>query len=137
MQTITRTLRTVAAIAMIQAAFVLASGWMSVALAAAGGPAEAPPNATRAVLPVQPVRRAIRTRSPLQLRSACLPLHRRQRVIPAADLLDDGVRIGGPDERPRVPVVLVDETIDLLPQGDQRGKLSRLSRRRVGLAKKV
>jgi hypothetical protein len=36
MQTITKTLRTVAAMAMIQAAFMLASGWMSVAMAGGG-----------------------------------------------------------------------------------------------------
>ena len=52
---------------------------------------------------------------------ACSP-HRRQRVIPAPDLLDDGVRVGGPHERPRVPVVLVDEAVDRLLQRDQRGE---------------
>ena len=36
MQTITKTLRTVAAMAMIQAGFALASGWLSVAMAGGG-----------------------------------------------------------------------------------------------------
>ena len=36
MQTITKTLRTVAAMAMIQAGFALVSGWMSVAMAGGG-----------------------------------------------------------------------------------------------------
>ena len=36
MQTITKTLRTVAAMAMIQVGFLLASGWLSVAIAGGG-----------------------------------------------------------------------------------------------------
>ena len=36
MQTITKTLRTVAAMAMVQAGFALVSGWMTVAMAGGG-----------------------------------------------------------------------------------------------------
>ena len=35
---------------------------------------------------------------------AGLPRHDRQGMIPAPDLLDDGVRVGGPHERLRVPL---------------------------------
>src|SRR3954471_116245 len=45
-----------------------------------------------------------------------------QCVVPAADLLDDGVWVGGPHERPRIPVVLLDEAVDRLLQGHQRGE---------------
>jgi hypothetical protein len=41
-------------------------------------------------------------------------------VIPAPDLLDDGVRISRPDERPRIPVVLLDEAVDRFLERDQR-----------------
>src|SRR3712207_1982359 len=52
--------------------------------------------------------------------------HRRQHTITAPELLDDGLRVGGPDERFRALVVLVDEAVDRLLQGDQRGKAAAL-----------
>src|SRR3954454_20457648 len=53
-------------------------------------------------------------------RSARLPLDRGEGVVPAPDLLDDAVRVGRPDKRPRALVVFVDEAVDRLLQGDQR-----------------
>jgi hypothetical protein len=57
--------------------------------------------------------------------------------MPAPDRLDDGVRVGGPDERPRSPVVLGEVAVDRLLRRDQRGKLPRRSPLQVSLAKKA
>src|SRR5919202_4820188 len=79
---------------------------------------------TRAVAIAVPPRgrRTLRRRLPRRPCSARLPSYGRQRMIPASDLLDDSVRVGGPDERPRVAVVLVDVAVDRLLQRHQRGE---------------
>src|SRR3712207_4749344 len=41
-------------------------------------------------------------------------------MVPAPDLLDDGVRISRPDEGSGLAVMLLDEAVDRLPQRDQR-----------------
>ena len=43
-------------------------------------------------------------------------------MIPPPDLLDDGVRVSGPDDRPRAAVVLLDEAVERLLQRDQAGE---------------
>src|SRR5215217_4457807 len=43
-----------------------------------------------------------------------------QRVEPAPDLLDDGVRVGGPHERLGALIMLLDEAIDRLLEGHER-----------------
>src|SRR4051794_2469454 len=52
---------------------------------------------------------------------ACRPYPRCQCMISASDLLGDGIRIGSPEERPRVPLVLLDEAVDRFLQVDKRG----------------
>src|SRR3954454_16277323 len=49
-----------------------------------------------------------------------MPVHRRQRMIPAPDLLDDSVRISRPDEWPGIPVMLLEEAVDRFLERDQR-----------------
>jgi hypothetical protein len=58
-------------------------------------------------------------------------------MIPTPDLLDDGVRVGGPDERLRVPVVLGEVAVDRLLQGHQRVERAPAEAPLVSLAKKV
>src|SRR3954449_8991158 len=60
----------------------------------------------RRPFPGQTGGRTLRPRSLRRLHSARLPSYRCQRMIPLPDLLDDSVRVGGPDEGLGLAVVL-------------------------------
>ena len=58
-------------------------------------------------------------------------------MVPAPDLLDDGVRVGGPDERPRARLCSATKRLIASCRATSEGKLPRRSRCLVSLAKKV